>query len=202
MGCSYTGVPALRSADKSGPSPPMVTTGEIPRSASRRVHASRVRDVLPRSRLLVESITRGVVMSASSVMWNDPLSSPPSRRPQRRPPPVASCCRGGTPSLSDGGRQGRVISRCGAGLHGPIDAYTIVCESYTQRCPTRTNIEIDDRLMQQALRNSGARTKRAVVEEALRLLIQTKGQKGIRHLRGKVNWEGNLNVSRLERLAK
>jgi Arc/MetJ family transcription regulator len=56
--------------------------------------------------------------------------------------------------------------------------------------------------MQQALRHSGARTKRAVVEEALRLLIQTKGQKGIRHLRGKVNWEGNLNVSRLERLAE
>ena len=37
----------------------------------------------------------------------------------------------------------------------------------------RTNIDIDDRLMRQAMRSSGARTKRAVVEEGLRLLIQT-----------------------------
>lgn len=66
----------------------------------------------------------------------------------------------------------------------------------------RTNIDIDDRLMRQALRSSGARTKRAVVEEALRLLIQTKGQGDIRRLRGKIRWEGELDASRLERLAK
>ena len=66
----------------------------------------------------------------------------------------------------------------------------------------RTNIDIDDRLMRQAMRSSGARTKRAVVEEALRLLIQTKGQSSIRRLQGKVVWEGDLNSSRLERVAK
>jgi Arc/MetJ family transcription regulator len=66
----------------------------------------------------------------------------------------------------------------------------------------RTNIDIDDRLMRQAMRSSGARTKRAVVEEALRLLIQTSGQTSIRRLRGKVAWEGDLNASRLERIAK
>ncbi len=66
----------------------------------------------------------------------------------------------------------------------------------------RTNIDIDDRLMREALRSSGARTKRAVVEEALRLLIQTKGQSSIRRLRGKVAWEGDLDVSRAGRLAK
>lgn len=66
----------------------------------------------------------------------------------------------------------------------------------------RTNIDIDDRLMQQALRSSGARTKRAVVEEALRLLIQTRGQRSIRRLRGKVTWEGDLSASRHARLAK
>jgi Arc/MetJ family transcription regulator len=66
----------------------------------------------------------------------------------------------------------------------------------------RTNIDIDDRLMQQAMRSSGARTKRAVVEEGLRLLIQTKGQASIRRLRGKVAWQGDLNASRLERAAK
>lgn len=47
----------------------------------------------------------------------------------------------------------------------------------------RTNIDIDDRLMRQAIGSSGARTKRAVVEEALRLLIETKGQGAIHRAR-------------------
>jgi Arc/MetJ family transcription regulator len=66
----------------------------------------------------------------------------------------------------------------------------------------RTNIDIDDQLMRQAMRSSGARTKRAVVEEALRLLIQTQGPSAMRRLRGKVTWRGDLNVSRLARAAK
>ena len=66
----------------------------------------------------------------------------------------------------------------------------------------RTNIDIDDRLMRQAMRSSGARTKRAVVEEALRLLIQTRGQTTIRRLRGQVTWKGDLNSSRLARVAR
>ena len=66
----------------------------------------------------------------------------------------------------------------------------------------RTNIDIDDRLMRQAMRSSGARTKRAVVEEGLRLLVQTRGQASIRRLRGKVAWQGDLSASRLERVAK
>ena len=66
----------------------------------------------------------------------------------------------------------------------------------------RTNIDIDDRLMRQAMRSSGARTKRGVVEEALRLLVQTKGQGSIRRLRGKIAWEGDLDASRLARLAR
>lgn len=66
----------------------------------------------------------------------------------------------------------------------------------------RTNIDIDDKLMRQALRSSGARTKRAVVEEGLRLLIQTRGQGSVRRLRGKVAWAGDLNASRLERVPR
>ncbi len=66
----------------------------------------------------------------------------------------------------------------------------------------RTNIDIDDRLMQRAMRSSGARTKRAVVEEALHLLVQTRGQGSIRRLRGRVVWKGDLNASRLDRVAK
>jgi len=63
----------------------------------------------------------------------------------------------------------------------------------------RTNIDIDDDLMRQAMRSSGARTKRAVVEEGLRLLIRTRRQ---RRLRGKVAWEGDLGKSRLGRPAR
>jgi Arc/MetJ family transcription regulator len=61
----------------------------------------------------------------------------------------------------------------------------------------RTNINIDDRLMRQAMRSSRARTKRAAVEAGLPLLIQTRAQATIRRLRGKIRWEGNLNASRL-----
>jgi Arc/MetJ family transcription regulator len=60
----------------------------------------------------------------------------------------------------------------------------------------RTNIEIDDRLMRQAMRSSGARTKKATVEEALRLLVETRAQGSFRRWRGKVKWEGNLEESR------
>jgi Arc/MetJ family transcription regulator len=66
----------------------------------------------------------------------------------------------------------------------------------------RTNIEIDDKLMRQAMRSSGARTKRAAVEEALRLLVQTRGQASLRRLRGKVSWDGDLQTSRVVRVGR
>jgi Arc/MetJ family transcription regulator len=63
----------------------------------------------------------------------------------------------------------------------------------------RTNIEIDDQLIRQAMRSSGVHTKKAAVEAGLQLLIKTRSQAAIRKLRGKVQWEGNLNESRLGR---
>ena len=66
----------------------------------------------------------------------------------------------------------------------------------------RTNIDIDDRLMRQAMGSSRSRTKRATVEAGLRLLIETRSQTSIRRLRGKIRWDGNLNRSRLGRLQK
>jgi Arc/MetJ family transcription regulator len=65
----------------------------------------------------------------------------------------------------------------------------------------RTNIDIDDRLMEEAMKSSGSRTKRAAVEAGLRLLIRTRSQDSIRKLRGKVKWEGDLERSRLGRTA-
>lgn len=64
----------------------------------------------------------------------------------------------------------------------------------------RTNIIIDDRLMREAMRVTGLTTKRAVVEEGLRLLVQVRAQTGIRRLRGKVRWQGNLDEMRAARI--
>lgn len=63
----------------------------------------------------------------------------------------------------------------------------------------RTNIAIDDELMAEALRLTGLKTKRAVVEAGLRMLIRLKRQEDILHLAGKVQWEGNLDESRRSR---
>ena len=60
----------------------------------------------------------------------------------------------------------------------------------------RTNIEIDDQLMQRAMRSSGSSTKKAAVEAGLELLVKTHAQADIRRLRGKVQWEGDLQKSR------
>jgi len=60
----------------------------------------------------------------------------------------------------------------------------------------RTNIEIDDKLMQDAMRSSGTTTKKAAVEAALKLLVKTRAQANFRRLRGKVQWEGDLERSR------
>jgi len=67
--------------------------------------------------------------------------------------------------------------------------------------PMRTNILIDDELMAQALLLSGLPTKRSAVEAGLRLLIQVQEQSGIRQLRGKVQWQGNLDALRTGRFA-
>lgn len=60
----------------------------------------------------------------------------------------------------------------------------------------RTNIIIDDELMAEALRTSGLKTKKAVVDAGLKLLIQTQKQTGIRALRGKIEWDGDLDAMR------
>lgn len=65
---------------------------------------------------------------------------------------------------------------------------------------SRTNIVIDDKPMAEALKYSGKKTKRAVVEEALHLLVRLRKQETFRSLRGKVEWEGDLGAMRGPRL--
>ncbi len=63
----------------------------------------------------------------------------------------------------------------------------------------RTNIEIDDGLMAEALKAGGFKTKKATVEEGLRLLVRTRAQGRLRGLRGKLRWEGSLEKMRRDR---
>lgn len=63
----------------------------------------------------------------------------------------------------------------------------------------RTNIVIDDKLMREALRATGLKTKRAAVELGLHTLLRLKKQQEIRRLRGKLEWHGDLDAMRSDR---
>jgi len=62
----------------------------------------------------------------------------------------------------------------------------------------RTNIVIDDALMQQAMQAAGAHSKREAVEMGLRALVQLGQQAEFRAFRGKLRWEGSLDNQRLD----
>jgi Arc/MetJ family transcription regulator len=61
----------------------------------------------------------------------------------------------------------------------------------------RTNIDIDDALMQAAMEASGKKTKKETVEEALRLFVRRKQLAALRELRG-LGWEGDLDAMRID----
>ena len=60
----------------------------------------------------------------------------------------------------------------------------------------RTNIEIDDKLMARALELTGLRTKRAVVDAALRELIEYRSRQKLLEAAGRYPWEGDLDRMR------
>ncbi len=66
----------------------------------------------------------------------------------------------------------------------------------------RTNIVIDEKLIREAMKATGLKTKRAVVEAGLQALIQIKSQADIRRWRGQVHWEGDLDEARRSRVAE
>jgi Arc/MetJ family transcription regulator len=65
--------------------------------------------------------------------------------------------------------------------------------------PVRTCIDIDDRLLSAAMRASGCKTKRATVEEGLRLLVRNKAYVSISALRGTIHWEGDPGALRMDK---
>jgi len=62
----------------------------------------------------------------------------------------------------------------------------------------RTNIVIDDDLMEEALKATGASTKREAVELGLRTLVKLRKQESIRQFRGRLAWEGDLDAMRID----
>ena len=63
----------------------------------------------------------------------------------------------------------------------------------------RTNIEIDDKLMKDALKITGLKTKREAVELALETLVRIRRQADVKKLRGMFKWEGDLEAMRLDK---
>ncbi len=62
----------------------------------------------------------------------------------------------------------------------------------------RTNVVIDDKLMNGALKVSGLKTKKDAIEADLKLLIKFKRQARTRKYRGKLKWSGNLDEMRTD----
>ena len=63
----------------------------------------------------------------------------------------------------------------------------------------RTNIVIDQQLMDAALKLSGLKTKKAVIEAALKAFVQLEQQRQIKNWRGKLAWKGDLEQMRLDK---
>ena len=64
----------------------------------------------------------------------------------------------------------------------------------------RTNIVLDDALVSRAQKLTGIRTKREVIDTALRTLVRLEEQSAARALRGKLTWEGDLTELRQGRI--
>jgi Arc/MetJ family transcription regulator len=63
----------------------------------------------------------------------------------------------------------------------------------------RTNIVIDDKLMADAMRLTGLKTKKEAVELGLRTLLRLRQQEEIRRFRGKLDWKGDLEAMRADK---
>ncbi len=63
----------------------------------------------------------------------------------------------------------------------------------------RTNIDLDEGLVSRGMLLSGLRTKKELVNMALREFIRKSDQKKILELRGKIQWQGDLNSMRESR---
>lgn len=63
----------------------------------------------------------------------------------------------------------------------------------------RTNVVLDDQLVAEACRLTGIRTKREVIDQALRLLVESKRRKGLFELEGKIRFSPGYDYKALRR---
>ncbi len=90
-----------------------------------------------------------------------------------------------TSANESGGASERETAACVIHINVRYLHIKVISNSVSTRLHLRTNIDIDDRLMRQAMRCSGARTKKAAVEAGLRLLAETHAQGSIRSSGGR-----------------
>ena len=64
----------------------------------------------------------------------------------------------------------------------------------------RTNIVVDDNLIAEAMHLTGIKTKREVIDTALRTLVRLERQRAVLALEGTVTWERDLTALRMARL--
>jgi Arc/MetJ family transcription regulator len=70
---------------------------------------------------------------------------------------------------------------------------------HTWRSMMRTNIVLDEKLVRKAFRHSRAKSKRALVHEALEVLIRVRGRRSLLDLKGKVQFAGDYDYKKLRR---
>lgn len=63
----------------------------------------------------------------------------------------------------------------------------------------RTNIELDERLVQECIKATGIKTQKSLIDHALRELLRHENQLKILELKGQITWEGHLDEWRQER---
>jgi len=64
----------------------------------------------------------------------------------------------------------------------------------------RTNVELDERLVEEAMKLTRKRTKKALVNYALEELVRQLKRKKLLEIEGKVTWAGNLHEMRRSRI--
>lgn len=63
----------------------------------------------------------------------------------------------------------------------------------------RTNVVLEEDLIEAGLELTGLRSRRALIDYALRQLLRRESQRKILELKGKVRWEGDLLSMRQKR---
>jgi Arc/MetJ family transcription regulator len=86
----------------------------------------------------------------------------------------------------------------GNGLGTTLVSNSALCTIHIRKCiAMRTNIVLDDELVREAFEHSNAKTKRELVDQALREFVANRRRKDVRELRGKITFHPGYDYKRL-----